>query len=96
MSEKPRLTNSFRSVETFVVGKTGVLVCHTVGDPTPDVTWLKDGVPIGSRPRYTYHENKAVLVVTAVKSHDGGTFTCVSQNQYGDVKTSSNVTVIGG
>ena len=82
-------------MDSFVAGKKGILTCHVAGDPIPSITWFKNGVPIGPSRRYKYQDNKALLTVLSVQPHDSGIFTCLAENKYGQLNSSTNINVVG-
>nr|XP_031831778.1 obscurin isoform X2 [Nomia melanderi] len=66
------------------------------GCPKPSVHWYIGDVEITEKKKEyirTEEENFCKLVITEVKSEMTGTFTCKLKNEFGEVKTSSTLTV---
>lgn len=74
-------------------GDSIVLSTHIIGNPTPDVTWFKDGKPLkGSR-----DVEKDVYTFTIITStiNDSGEYTAKAQNSIGTAQTSATLQVDG-
>jgi len=66
------------------------------GDPDPQVTWTKDGVPLSSSEimEVKYKNGVASVVINEVFPEDAGKYTCRANNTKGAVETSSKVTIL--
>uniref|UniRef100_A0A672JP42 Ig-like domain-containing protein n=1 Tax=Salarias fasciatus TaxID=181472 RepID=A0A672JP42_SALFA len=74
-------------VALLSMGETLTLECRASGVPTPQLSWLKDGVPLkGSDTR---------LQLPDVAPSDAGLYSCVASNQAGSSTKSFNLTVLG-
>lgn len=51
-----------------------VLECLANGSPKPRVTWLRDGVPVGSQGYSIFGESN--LVILSVSVENAGNYTC--------------------
>ena len=74
------------------------LQCYTMGNPYPNVTWFKDGVPINTKlkPYIKILKNYTLIVKRPQHNNrrkDGGKYSCVAVNRVG-VYRSKNATVI--
>ena len=80
---------------SMVVNETGIasLQCEVKGNPTPQVTWLKEnsGLPVDKRIVRT----SGGLVIRDVASRDGGVYTCKARNILGVATSSAKLTVQG-
>ena len=73
-----QLTLSSSSVQNYT------LLCNASGDPHPNITWTKDGVPAS---QFSFSGYSLQLV--DVQREDAGSYTCTASNGFGD-----NVTAI--
>lgn len=70
------------------------LLCSVSGSPTPDITWLKDGVPLDtSDPRFT--PSPQGLGIRGLQGSGGasleGVYHCIASNLAGSVRSTSAV-----
>ena len=76
------------------------LRCPVKGWPTPNITWVKDGVPIEdiSRPAhirpYQLKSEKWELKIHGLLKSDQGKFTCIIENSEGRIKHTFQVDVL--
>ena len=79
----------------MVVNETGIasLQCKVKGNPTPQVTWIKQNssLPLDKR----IIQSRGGLMIRDVTSQDGGVYTCRARNILG-VKTSSATLAVQG
>ena len=68
-------------------GATVTLSCNVTGNPTPTITWLKNGSPINTsgNSRISFTEQNAKLIITKVSREDSGEYQCVANNSLGNV-----------
>lgn len=75
------------------------LHCTVVGDPTPQVTWLKNGVKVSLENRQISinHQDYGLcsLEIFNLKPADTGEYTCTATNAYGEATTSAYLRVTG-
>ncbi|XP_077981310.1 fibroblast growth factor receptor 3-like [Glandiceps talaboti] len=70
--------------------------CRASGNPTPNVTWYKDGElltekrRIGTKPRF---KPSKVILRDALTS-DNGNYTCVVQNEYGSINYTFKLEIV--
>lgn len=78
-SAKPRIQRA-PSFLKALVGQTVTLPCVVQGEPSPEITWFHNGVPIGVKNTTPLRIQQAIL-------DDQGTYQCVARNSAG-VETS--------
>ncbi len=73
------------SAVTVVEGQMAVLNCTVTGDPTPIMSWYRNGteVPNPSTPRYQVASGGLLVISGSVKEEDDGQFDCVASNAAG-------------
>uniref|UniRef100_A0A8C7ZV48 Immunoglobulin superfamily, member 9a n=1 Tax=Oryzias sinensis TaxID=183150 RepID=A0A8C7ZV48_9TELE len=64
--------------------------CVAIGNPTPTITWLKDGTVIQN-----IHYQGGVLSLPAVSTQSAGMYTCHASNSEGNVTRVTNVKIKG-
>lgn len=71
------------------------LICTAVGQPEPQVTWMKNGdrVRTGGRERTKYDNGMATLEITSAELEDAGYYACQAKNSYGQSSTEATVRV---
>ncbi|XP_035464236.2 muscle, skeletal receptor tyrosine-protein kinase [Scophthalmus maximus] len=67
---------------TLLVESKAVLPCVTLGNPKPDVTWLKDDELIKITDRVTVLDYGA-LKIHNIQKEDAGQYRCVARNSFG-------------
>lgn len=72
-------------------------VCRVTGNPTPTVTWLKDGVSIANNPDYhtTFENGVCCLKIDETFADDSARFTCQASNVAGFAQTTALLRVQG-
>ena len=80
---------------SIVVNQTGIasLQCHVKGNPTPQVTWLKQNSSLPADKQIVQSRNG--VKIKDVTSQDGGVYTCVTKNILGLKATLATLTVQG-
>ena len=80
-------------------GSEVTLTCTTTGNPTPTVAWQRNGgeVPSDSTPNLSSEggEGAGSLVISPVRSEDGGVWVCVGTNIVGSNQQEITLTVLG-
>ncbi|KAJ8361439.1 hypothetical protein SKAU_G00179640 [Synaphobranchus kaupii] len=75
-------------------GRPGYLHCHTRATPTPEITWLRNGVNINTEDgRFTQFPN-GTLRINSVEVYDGAQFTCRSRTEGGALNGQARVYVL--
>ncbi|XP_038590634.1 muscle, skeletal receptor tyrosine-protein kinase [Micropterus salmoides] len=78
---KPQIKRHPTNV-TLLVESKAVLPCVTLGNPKPDVTWLKDDELIKVSDRVTVLDYGA-LKIHNIQKEDAGQYRCVARNSFG-------------
>ncbi|XP_060918190.1 muscle, skeletal receptor tyrosine-protein kinase [Labrus mixtus] len=78
---KPQIKRHPTNV-TLLVDSKAVLPCVTLGNPKPDVTWLKDDELIKISDRVTILDYGA-LKIHNIQKEDAGQYRCVARNSFG-------------
>ncbi|KAI8490948.1 hypothetical protein Bbelb_313670 [Branchiostoma belcheri] len=64
-------------------GRPTVLVCSASGNPAPDITWLKDMVPVDMADDRIKLLRSGFLQINSTREEDEGTYECVATNSLG-------------
>uniref|UniRef100_A0A7N8XK46 receptor protein-tyrosine kinase n=1 Tax=Mastacembelus armatus TaxID=205130 RepID=A0A7N8XK46_9TELE len=78
---KPQIKRHPTNV-TLLVESKAVLPCVTLGNPKPDITWLKDDELIKISDRVTILDYGA-LKIHNIQKEDAGQYRCVARNSFG-------------
>ncbi|XP_058473273.1 muscle, skeletal receptor tyrosine-protein kinase [Solea solea] len=78
---KPQIKRHPNNV-TLLLDSKAVLPCVTLGNPKPDVTWLKDDELIKISDRVTILDYGA-LKIHSIQKEDAGQYRCVARNSFG-------------
>ncbi|KAM4719708.1 muscle, skeletal receptor tyrosine-protein kinase [Anableps anableps] len=78
---KPQIKRQPTNV-TLLIESKAVLPCVTLGNPKPDVTWLKDDELIKINDRVTILDYGA-LKIHRIQKEDVGMYRCVARNSFG-------------
>ncbi|XP_054030144.1 hemicentin-2 [Dryobates pubescens] len=83
----PRITSVGVPSELSVLEGAGVrLECQAEGQPTPQISWLKDGQPLGlqpsSHPRMSLDGSS--LLLEGLQAADSGAYTCLARSSAGE------------
>ncbi|XP_068096243.1 hemicentin-1 isoform X2 [Hyperolius riggenbachi] len=81
VQEVPIIHNEADYLEALV-NSSITLPCEAIGTPFPTITWQKEGVGIKTGDYYSILPN-GNLIIASVTQEDGGTYTCIAQNQAG-------------
>ena len=71
------------------------LQCIFAGNPTPAITWRRDGVAVDAETssRFKITDFGRMLKIRRVKPDDAGSYECVAANAVGSVKTSTQLRI---
>lgn len=86
-SAKPRIQVA-PSLLKALIGQTVTLPCVVQGEPSPEVTWFHNGVPVGVR-------DTVALRIQHVSLTDQGTYQCVAKNNAGQDTLEIKLEVLG-
>nr|XP_050027709.1 leucine-rich repeats and immunoglobulin-like domains protein 3 [Dermacentor andersoni] len=82
---------------TVRAGGTARLECGATGQPTPTVSWQKDGgddFPAARERRMHVMPTDDVFFVVALKAADSGVYTCTARSRAGVVRANATLTVL--
>lgn len=80
---------------TIVKGSSASMTCITDGTPTPRMSWLKDGQPLGLNTRLAVNTQGMVLQLVKAETEDSGRYICIASNEAGEVSKHFNLKVLG-
>lgn len=72
-----------------------IYVCCVQASPWPDVTWLKDGVPVSKKVTISNAEGTSQLLIPSAERSDTGIYTVIVKNFVGQVTFSIEIRVTG-
>lgn len=69
---------------TIDLGKDGKFQCAVTGQPTPIITWAKDGLPVreGTGRIKIIGNGGSILHISSVTRDDKGMYQCFAKNDY--------------
>ena len=86
-SAKPRIQLA-PSILKALIGQTVTLPCVVQGEPSPEVTWFHNGLPVGLK-------NTTPLRILKASLNDQGTYKCVARNSAGEETSEINLQILG-
>ena len=74
-----------------IEGNDLLLTCNATGNPTPSISWTKDGSLINASgdPRISITEQNTMLRITNVSRADDGQYRCVASNSLGNATSNA-------
>ncbi|XP_004688211.1 PREDICTED: hemicentin-1 [Condylura cristata] len=91
----PNMDNAMGTEEiTIVKGSSTSMTCFTDGTPTPSMSWLRDGQPLGLDAHLTINTQGMVLQLIEADPEDSGRYTCIASNEAGEVSKTFIVKVL--
>ncbi|KAM6165457.1 hemicentin-1 [Erethizon dorsatum] len=82
----PHMDNAMGTEElTIIKGSSTSMTCVTDGTPTPSMSWLRDGQPLGLDAHLMISTQGMVLQLIKAETEDSGRYTCVASNDAGEV-----------
>ncbi|XP_061410290.1 myomesin-2-like [Lethenteron reissneri] len=95
-THRARVVGGLPDVVTIMEGKTLNLTCNVAGDPTPEVSWLKNDreLPIDDHLSVTLESGQyASIIVRNIAMIDSGKYTIYVKNKYGSESCHFTVSV---
>lgn len=86
-SAKPRIQPG-PSLLKALIGQTVTLPCVVQGEPSPEVTWFHNGLPVGVK-------NIMPLRIQQASLDDQGTYQCVARNSAGQETSEIKLDILG-
>ncbi|XP_038601048.1 LOW QUALITY PROTEIN: hemicentin-2 [Tachyglossus aculeatus] len=71
---------------TVNANSTVSLQCQALGNPTPAILWLRNGLPFPPSPQHQTLEDGRVLQVSATEVTDADSYMCLAENQAGSAE----------
>lgn len=78
----PPVITAAHPEQVAVLGQPVTLRCQVEGQPTPEITWLRERRPVAEGGRLRMFAN-GTLWLAAVQRADGGLYTCAASNLAG-------------
>ena len=75
--------------QTLTEGDNATFTCDTSGNPSPTLSWTKDGSVVNLTSRISLSLDNTLLVITNVSRGDSGQYICVSANVVGTAQSST-------
>ena len=91
IADQPEISTHPQS-QAVTDGNNVTLSCNATGNPSPSISWTKDGSAVNS-PRIILSSDNKQLTITNVNSGDSGQYRCVANNSIGAAVTSSAATL---
>lgn len=82
---------------TVKTGETVTLNCAATGDPTPEISWKKDGgndFPAARERRMNVMPDDHLFFIVNVKTTDIGVYSCAAKNPAGTIVANATLTVL--
>lgn len=86
-SAKPRIQPA-PSLLKALIGQTVTLPCVVQGEPSPEVSWFHNGLPVGTK-------NTTPLRIERVSYDDQGSYQCVAKNSAGQETLEIKLEILG-
>ncbi|XP_019908484.3 hemicentin-1 isoform X2 [Esox lucius] len=87
-------TSAPREVQT-IQDSVVTLECQAAGNPSPQISWLRNGRPLQLSPRTRLLSADTVLRISPVKLSDSGIYTCVARSRAGLAELNYDLQVQG-
>ena len=90
-TDQPEITTQPQNM-TSTEGENVTLSCNATGNPTPSLSWTKDGSAMHS-PRISLSLDNKKLTIANVNRDDSGDYQCVANNSVAAAATSGVATL---
>uniref|UniRef100_A0A8C3GM35 Hemicentin 1 n=1 Tax=Cairina moschata TaxID=8855 RepID=A0A8C3GM35_CAIMO len=70
------------------------LTCEVIGNPVPQITWVKDGRPLAEDEDHKFLSSGRFLQISNAHVTDTGRYTCIASNTAGDKSKSYSLNVL--
>ncbi|XP_012945453.2 muscle M-line assembly protein unc-89 [Aplysia californica] len=99
-SRKPAAPQFKGSMDNCVteLGDMARFDCRVSAYPDPNITWFKDGHKVTASDKHelvNFHDDIFSLLIKKVDMDDGGRYTCLAKNEYGEAKSEALLNVVG-
>ncbi|XP_026016073.1 obscurin isoform X7 [Astatotilapia calliptera] len=95
-TNSPPVFGSLLSDCTSKMGQTIKLTCKVSGSPKPEISWLKDGLPLEDDPRHIITADRSgscSLILDSLTAEDSGEYACYATSFMGRAGTLAKVVV---
>ncbi|XP_040215726.1 hemicentin-1 isoform X1 [Rana temporaria] len=90
----PKIADNEETVSIAAALETSVNIeCFVTGDPTPQINWLKNGLPLPVSSQIRPLSSGKILRISRLQKSDEGFYTCVASNRAGVDKKKYNLKV---
>lgn len=79
---------------TMAEGSTAVFQCDATGDPTPIITWYKNGGPLPNNGRFEILDSGRTLRISQVSRADRDVYTCRAESAAGRMEASAELLIL--
>nr|XP_014340566.1 PREDICTED: immunoglobulin superfamily DCC subclass member 3 [Latimeria chalumnae] len=76
------------------VGTTAIFTCLVQGEPTPQITWLKNGQTLEPSDHTKLRNNNSTLTIYGIGQEDEAIYQCIAENSAGSTQASARLTVL--
>ena len=90
----PTFLKTPTSIEVSVSDREVLFRCVATGQPTPTITWRKDGEPLQQDHRHIMSEGGTLSIIDP-KFDDEGNYECVAQNSAGEIVSKAALNYYG-
>ncbi|NWU93884.1 HMCN1 protein, partial [Upupa epops] len=91
----PRIVGENKLEDVKVKEKHRVtLTCEAIGNPVPQITWMKDGQILTEDEDHQFLSSRRFLQILNVQVTDTGRYTCIASNTAGDKSKSYSLNVL--
>ncbi|XP_009708115.1 PREDICTED: hemicentin-1-like, partial [Cariama cristata] len=91
----PEIVGENKLEDVKVKEKHGVtLTCEVIGNPVPQITWIKDGQSLTEDEDHKFLSSGRFLRITNAQVTDTGRYTCIASNTAGDKSKSYSLNVL--
>jgi len=77
------------------IGETFSVTCEALGNPIPEIVWLKNGHKLSSGANYI-HAGKSSMDLVVLDASDAGLYSCMARNAIGSVTQNYSLEANGG
>ncbi|KAF4090905.1 hypothetical protein AMELA_G00031000 [Ameiurus melas] len=76
------------------VGTTAIFTCLAQGEPSPQLTWLKNGQILEPGGHVKLRNNNSTLTISSISQEDEAIYQCIAENSAGSSQASARLTVL--
>nr|XP_042712513.1 immunoglobulin superfamily DCC subclass member 3 isoform X3 [Chrysemys picta bellii] len=76
------------------VGTTAIFTCLAQGEPSPQITWLKNGQILEPTDHIKLKNNNSTLTIYGISQEDEAIYQCIAENSAGSTQASARLTVL--